>query len=95
MRNGPVAPGPETNLQCSNINWEPVTASRILLVVCKAGWGLALDMDTCVQILDEFGFLPAGQVGLVSLIGIPEGLDAGQTERFLRENGGTLEAQTA
>jgi hypothetical protein len=21
---------------------------RILLVVCKAGWGLALDMDKCV-----------------------------------------------
>ena len=67
---------------------------RILLVVCKAGWGLALDMDTCVQILDECGSLPTGPVGLVSLIGIPEDLDAGQAERFLRENGAVLEAQT-
>ena len=67
----------------------------ILLVACKAGWGLAIDMDTCVQILDERGSLPAGPVGLVSLLGIPEGLNAGQTERFLRENGAALEAQTA
>jgi hypothetical protein len=68
---------------------------RILLVACKAGWGLTLDVDTCVQILNECGSLPTGPVGLVSLIGIPEGLNAGQTERFLRENGGALEAQTA
>ena len=68
---------------------------RILLVVCKAGWGLALDMDRCVEILDECGSLPTGPVGLVSLLGIPEGLNAGQTERFLRENGAALEAQTA
>jgi len=66
---------------------------RILLVACKAG-RLALDMDTCVQILDECGSLPAGPVGLVSLLGIPEGVNAGQTERFLRENGAVLEAQT-
>jgi len=66
----------------------------ILLVACKAGWGLALDMETCVQILDECGSLPTGPVGLVSLLGIPEGLNAGQTERFLRENGMALEAQT-
>jgi len=68
---------------------------RILLVACKAGWGLALDMDRCVEILDECGSLPTGPVGLVSLLGIPEGLNAGHTERFLRENGAALEAQTA
>jgi len=50
-------------------------------------------MDTC-EILDERGSLPAGPVGPVSLLGIPEGLNAGQTERFLRENGAALEAQT-
>ncbi len=72
-----------------------MTASReFYLVVCKTGWGLALDMDTCVQILDECGSLPTGPVGLVSLLGIPEGLNAGHTERFLRENGAALEAQT-
>jgi hypothetical protein len=68
---------------------------RALLVACKAGWGLALDMDTCVQILDETGSLPTGPVGLVSLLGIPEGLNAGQTERFLRKNCAALEAQMA
>jgi len=67
---------------------------RILLVACKVGWELALDVDTCVQILDECGSLPPGPVGLVSLLGIPEGLNAGQTERFLREHGAALEAQT-
>jgi hypothetical protein len=30
-----------------------------------------------------------------SLLGIPEGLNAGHTERFLRENGAALEAHTA
>jgi hypothetical protein len=33
---------------------------RLLLVLCKAGWGLALDMDACVQILDDCGSLPHG-----------------------------------
>jgi hypothetical protein len=31
---------------------------RFLLAVCNAGWGLALDRDTCIQILGEAGFLP-------------------------------------
>ena len=64
-------------------------------MVCKAGWGLALDVDTSVQILDKRGSLPTGPVGLVSLLGIPEGLNARQMERFLRENGAALEAHTA
>jgi hypothetical protein len=68
---------------------------RLLLVACKAGWGLALDMDRCVEILDECGSLPTGPVGLVSLLGIPEGLNAGHTERFLRDNGAALEAHAA
>jgi len=75
--------------------WTGNGKPRILLVACIAGWGLALDMDTCVQMLDECGSLPTGPVGLVSLIGIPEGLNSGQTENFLRENGAALAAQTA
>ncbi len=39
----------------------------LLLVVGKAGWGLALDQDRCIQILDECGSLPTGPVGLVNL----------------------------
>jgi hypothetical protein len=60
---------------------------QLLLVLCKAGWGLALDMDTCIQVLGECGSLPTGPVGLVNLLSIPEGLNAGQTEMLLRENG--------
>ena len=40
---------------------------RKLLVVCNAGWGLALDRDTCIQVLDECGFLPTHGLGLVNL----------------------------
>jgi hypothetical protein len=60
---------------------------RILLVVCNAGWGLALDQDRCIEVLGERGFLPTGPIGVVNLLDIPEGLNAEETERFLRENG--------
>lgn len=66
------------------------TGSRkpwLLLVLCQAGWGLALDMDTCIQILDECGFLPSVPVGLVNFMNIPKGMNAEQTERFLQEHG--------
>jgi hypothetical protein len=59
----------------------------ILLIVCKAGWGLALDRDRCIEILRECGFLPTGPVGLVNLGQIPDGLNAEELERFLREDG--------
>jgi hypothetical protein len=60
---------------------------RLLLVLCNAGWSLALDMDACIEILGECGSLPTGPVGLVNLLSIPDGLNAEQTEGFLRENG--------
>jgi len=60
---------------------------QLLLVVCKAGWRLALDQDRCIQILRECGFLPTGPVGLVNLGQIPEGLSAEELARLLRENG--------
>ena len=60
---------------------------QLLLVVCRAGWGLALDQGRCIQILRECGFLPTGPVGLVNLGQIPDGLNAEELERFLRENG--------
>ena len=59
----------------------------ILLIVCHYGWELALDQDRCVEILGECGFLPTGEIGVVNLRDIPEGLNAKQTERFLRERG--------
>ncbi len=59
----------------------------LLLVVCQAGWGLALDQDRCIQILGECGSLPTGPVGLVNLSQIPDGLNAEELERYLREDG--------
>jgi hypothetical protein len=58
----------------------------ILLVACRAGWGLALDEETCIRILGECGFLPTGPIGVVNLCEIPDGLNAEETERFLRES---------
>ena len=58
-----------------------------LLVLCQAGWGLALDRDRCIQILRECGFLPTGPVGLVNLCEIPDGLNAAELEKYLREYG--------
>ena len=59
---------------------------RMLYLACKAGWGLALDQDACMQILSQSGFLPTGLCGVVDLCKIPDGLNAHETERFLREN---------
>jgi len=36
------------------------TRPHILVVMCDAGWGLALEMDRCTDILRECGFLPTG-----------------------------------
>ena len=58
-----------------------------LWVACLEGWGLALDKDRCIEILGECGFLPTGRFGLVNLCQIPDGLNAGALERFLRAHG--------
>lgn len=58
-----------------------------LWVLIKAGYGLALDQDRCIQILDECGFLPTGRFGVVNLCGIPDGLNAEELENYLRTNG--------
>jgi hypothetical protein len=60
---------------------------RKLWVVTIVGRPLALDEDTCVGILRECGFLPTKRFGVVSLGNIPDGLNAKETERFLREKG--------
>jgi hypothetical protein len=65
----------------------------ILLVVCHAGWGLALEQDPCIQILRECGFLPTGAIGLVNFCDIPAGMNAEGTERFLRERGAEICSQ--
>ena len=68
---------------------------QILFVACKAGWGLALDMHTCVDILRDCGYLPEGRIGLVSFLDMPSHRSAAELERFLREHGADLSAQAA
>jgi hypothetical protein len=63
---------------------------RSLLVVCNAGWGLALDRDRCIQILGEGGFLPSHGFSVVYLCDIPDGLNADELEQYLREHGAEL-----
>ena len=60
---------------------------QLLLVVCNAGWGLALARDTCLGILGERGFLPTGRIGIVNFLNIPFHTSAEELERFLREKG--------
>jgi hypothetical protein len=51
---------------------------------------LALDADTCVQILRECGFVSTGGIVLVDLCKIPDGLNVDEIERYLRKNGADL-----
>jgi hypothetical protein len=69
-------------------NWHGPADGKpgVLLWLCHAGWGLALDQDMCIHILGECGFLPTGPIGLANLSEIPDGLDAKEAEKFLREN---------
>jgi ethanolamine utilization protein EutP (predicted NTPase) len=62
----------------------------MLLVLSRAGWGLALDQDACVQILRESGFLPKGPIGVVNFLDLPEDLSAEDLRKFLRENGADI-----
>jgi hypothetical protein len=49
---------------------------------------LALDQDRCIEILRECGHLPTGPgFGIVNFCEIPEGLNAKELERYLREDG--------
>lgn len=63
---------------------------RVLLVMHKAGCRLALDWDRCFHILDECGFLPGHGWSVVYLGHIPDGLNAGELEQYLREHGAEL-----
>jgi hypothetical protein len=59
---------------------------RMPAVVSKAGWEMAIDQDRGIEILDESGFPTTVPCGLVNLGTVPEGLNAQETERFLREH---------
>jgi hypothetical protein len=63
----------------------------IRVVLSRAGWCMALDQDTCLQILGECGFLATdAELSMVNFCQVPDGLNAQETERFLRERGAEL-----
>jgi hypothetical protein len=49
-----------------------------------------LSNDRCIQILQECGFLNTGLVGIADFTQIPNGLNANETERFVRDNGARI-----
>ena len=51
---------------------------------------LALDVNTCVRILRECGFVPTSGIGIVNLCNIPDGLNADEIETYLRMNGAEI-----
>jgi hypothetical protein len=60
----------------------------LLIVVSRVG--LALDADTCLQILTESGFVATFGFRLVNLGKIPPGLNAGEIKTYLGNNGGKI-----
>jgi hypothetical protein len=62
---------------------------RVFLAV-TACVTLALDADTCVEILRESGVLPTRGFSVVNLYKIPEGLNAAKIKLYLREHGAEL-----
>jgi hypothetical protein len=63
----------------------------LLIVATGAGLRNALDVDACMNILRESGFVPTGPgVGLVNFLHLPEGLNAVELEKFLRERGAEI-----
>ncbi len=70
------------------------TAQReppVLLVMSAVANELALDQDRCIEILRECGHLPTGPgFGIVYLYEIPDGLNAQELEKYLRENGAVI-----
>jgi hypothetical protein len=70
-----IAPPPERQIHCT---------------VNLASRELAPDNQTCLAILEEEGFLGTRVVCVVDLCGLPDGLNAAELERYLREHGREL-----
>ena len=61
-----------------------------VFVMVTACVTLALDADTCVEILRECGFVPNHGFNVVNLCKIPHCLNADEIRRYLRKNGAEL-----
>ena len=65
--------------------------SPVLLVMSCVWRELALAQDRCIEILRECRHLPTGPgFGIVNLCEIPDGLNAQELERYLREHGAEI-----
>ena len=59
----------------------------ILFVISRVERRLALDRERCIEILGECGTLPTGHgFAVVNLLNVPRGLNAKETEKYLREH---------
>ena len=66
-------------------------AEPVLLVMSCVWKELALDDDRCIGILRECGHLPTSPgFGIVRLWEIPDGLNARELEKYLREYGAEI-----
>jgi hypothetical protein len=73
---------------CSYIMRDSIGA-RIVGCVCRPKSALTGNR-ACVEILRQCGCIPNSEIALVDLFRIPEGLDAVELERYLREHGADL-----
>jgi hypothetical protein len=66
----------------------PKGRKQFLVILTDARQSLALDSGRCVQILREAGHLDTTSWSCVVDLGyIPDGLNAAELERYLREHG--------
>jgi hypothetical protein len=68
----------------------PPPEERLCFPVTRIDRELALDESTCIDILEECGYLPNVLLCVVHLARIPDGLDAAELDRYLREHGDEL-----
>jgi hypothetical protein len=67
------------------------TQVGLRLILMDAGATFAMDVDRCVEILAESGFLRNGPgISTVDLLDIPHGLSTQELERYLREHGAEI-----
>jgi hypothetical protein len=68
----------------------PPHEERLRFPVTRIDRELALDESTCIDILEECGYLPNVLMCVVNLALIPDGLNAAELEHYLCEHGREL-----
>ena len=88
--NFPLGSGKSRAAARAALDARAAESEESFMVLMSAAQDLALEPDACIEILRECGRLPKGPGGVVDLSKIPDGLNAAETERFLREHGAKL-----